>query len=82
MQEKKVLILEKYQVFNLLVDEESLVVNVVGEVEDQLDEEYLVVNVVGEVEDQLVRFNLNPKPATDSVWLRPQATVFIGEFLI
>ena len=53
MQEKKVLILEKYQVFNLLVDEESLVVNVVGEVEDQLDEEYLVVNVVGEVEDQL-----------------------------
>ena len=56
-----------------MVDEESLVVNVVGEVEDQLDEEYLVVNVVGEVEDQLVRFNLNPKPATDSVWLRPQA---------
>ena len=50
MQEKKVLILEKYQVFNLLVDEESLVVNVVGEVEDQLDEEYLVVNVLGEVE--------------------------------
>ena len=56
MQEKKVLILEKYQVFNLLVDEESL-----------------VVNVVWEVEDQVVRFNLNPKPATDSVWLRPQA---------
>ena len=52
MQEKKVLILEKYQVFNLLVDEESL-----------------VVNVVGEVEDQVVRFNLNPMPATDSVWL-------------
>ena len=50
MQEKKVLILEKYQVFNLLVDEESLVVNMVGEVEDQLDEEYLVVNVLGEVE--------------------------------
>ena len=37
-------------VINLLVDEESLVVNVVGEVEDQLDEEYLVVNVLGEVE--------------------------------
>ena len=50
MQEKKVLILEKFQVFNLLVDEESLVVNVVGGVEDQLDEEYLVVNVLGEVE--------------------------------
>ena len=50
MLEKKVLILEKYQVFNLLVDEESLVVNVVGEVEDQLYEEYLVVNVLGEVE--------------------------------
>ena len=38
-----------------------------------VDEEDLVVSVVGEVEDQLVRFNLNPKPATDSVWLRPQA---------
>ena len=38
-----------------------------------VDEEDLVVSLVGEVEDQLVRFNLNPKPATDSVWLRPQA---------
>ena len=33
MQEKKVLILEEYQVINLLVDEESLVFNVLGEVE-------------------------------------------------
>ena len=51
----------------LSITPKDLVINLL------VDEESLVVSVLGEVEDHLVRFNLNPKPATDSVWLRPQA---------